>query len=256
MTTDPLPEPLPEPSDETDNEPDTLAGQVVLEGKALQRRFGASDEVFAVRDIDISVRAGELLALVGRSGSGKSTLLHLLAGLDRPSSGHVLHDGEDIAELSDGQRAQRRARRLAFVLQRDNLIPALTIRENVAAPLILGGTRRSASLRRADEMLDRVGLSHRAGARPAEVSGGEAQRAAVARACAGRPVVIFADEPTGALDSANSEMVVHELVRAARDHGAALVMVTHDETAARSLDRVLHLADGAIVESEVVGRAR
>jgi len=217
----------------------------VLHARNLVKNFGeGTSQVKALRGCDIILRAGEITAVVGASGSGKSTLLHLLCGLDAPSGGSIEIDGRQLDDVGSKERARWRAEDIGIVLQRDNLIPSLSLRENVAAPMMLSAKSRSAALDRAEEMLDVVGLSHRAHRWPAEVSGGEAQRAAVARACAGSPRLIFADEPTGSLDS-DSGAVVLELFQAlVRRCDAATLLVTHDPNAAGIADRRLRMSDG------------
>jgi ABC-type lipoprotein export system ATPase subunit len=217
-------------------------------GRGLTKRYGTGEAATsALGGVDIDLRAGELTAVVGPSGSGKSTLMHLLSGLDTPTAGLVEFDGRNLADLSDRQLAACRARDMGFVLQHHNLIPSLTIVENVAAPLLLSGRRRGDAMTRAREMLEAVGVSHRADARPSEVSGGEAQRAAVARACAGRPRLIFADEPTGALDSASGAVVLDLFLQMVKRDGFATgLLITHDPAIAGGVDRVVHIRDGVI----------
>lgn len=221
------------------------AASVVLEASGLKKVYGDGEvQTTALDHCDVRVRRGELLMVVGPSGSGKSTLLHLLSGLDQPTSGRVVLDGVDLAEISDADAARLRATRLGFVLQRANLVPSLTVRENVAAPLMLSGVRRDEALKRADAMLERVGVAHRCAAFPGQVSGGEAQRAAVARSCIGEPAVIFADEPTGALDQAAGTVVMELFEEMARAAGAGAVIVTHDPSIAERGDAKLELLDG------------
>jgi ABC-type lipoprotein export system ATPase subunit len=191
---------------------------------------------------------GRIVALMGPSGSGKSTLLHIVSGLDRPTQGQVEIEGRDLSRVTEREMAGYRARKIGFVLQRDNLIPALNLEENVAAPLLIGGLGAAKARARGREMLERVGLSRHARAWPGEVSGGEAQRAAVARACAGRPALIVADEPTGALDKAAGANVLDLLRELAAATGAATLLVTHDPTVAGIADEVLLLVDGRIQE--------
>jgi ABC-type lipoprotein export system ATPase subunit len=192
----------------------------------------------------VRVERGEILAVVGPSGSGKSTLLHLLAGLDRPTKGTVQINGQDLSTLSDAASATLRARHIGFVLQRANLIPSLTVRENVAAPLMLTGIARAKALPRADAMLERVGVGARRAAFPGEISGGEAQRAAVARACIGTPAIVFADEPTGAVDQAAGQLVMDLFTDLIRSTGAGVLIVTHDMAVAERGDSCLRLLDG------------
>jgi ABC-type lipoprotein export system ATPase subunit len=219
----------------------------VITGRDLRKTYGEADSaVEAVRGVDIALHAGEITVLVGPSGSGKSSLLHLLSGLDTPSSGTVSFDGKSLAEMKEKELAAWRAEHVGFVLQRNNLIPTLTLEENVAAPLILAGASRAEALERARDMLTVVGLGGRTKHWPAQVSGGEAARAAVARACAGNPRVIFADEPTGALDSENSRAVLELFTKLVRKTGVAALVVTHDPMVAAAGDRVLRLVDGRI----------
>jgi ABC-type lipoprotein export system ATPase subunit len=183
---------------------------------------------------------------MGPSGSGKSTLLHIVSGLEQPTSGEVEIEGRNLARLPEREKARYRARKIGFVLQRDNLIPSLNLEENVAAPLLIAGWSAAKARARAREMLERVGIAGRSRAWPAEVSGGEAQRAAVARACAGSPVLIVADEPTGALDKANGASVLRLLRELATQTGAATMLVSHDVSVAATADEVLELIDGLI----------
>jgi putative ABC transport system ATP-binding protein len=204
------------------------------------------DAVHALRDVDLSIAAGEFVAIMGPSGSGKSTLLHLVGGLDRPDAGEVLIEGEALAHLHDEALAHLRRRRIGFVLQLFNLFPLLSARENVAFPLLLDG--RDDALTLADAALARVGMADRAGHRPNQLSGGEQQRVAVARALVTEPAVILADEPTGSLDSLAGEDVLR-LLRAAADDGHAVLLITHHAPAAAYADRVVRLRDGAVVPS-------
>ena len=202
--------------------------------------------VTALDRVDLSVEYGELAAVVGPSGSGKSTMLHCAAGLDRPSAGRVIFDGTDLAQLGEDARTRLRRDRVGFVFQEYNLVSALTAAQNVGLPLRLAGRRPEPAA--VAESLAAVGLADRAGHRPSELSGGEQQRVAVARALLSRPAVVFADEPTGALDTAASRQVL-ELLRSLVDrHGSTVVLVTHDPVAAAHADRVLILADGRIVD--------
>lgn len=228
------------PSPETEDRP-------VLRAVEVSRTYGnGSSTVEALRQCSLELAAGTTTVVVGASGSGKSTLLHILSGLDSPTTGRVWMGGVPLSDLDEARRAHWRARYIGFVLQRDNLVPSLSLEENVASPLILSGVGRAAAIRRARETLDVVGLGHRARAWPATVSGGEAQRAAVARACAGSPRLIFADEPTGALDSSASSTVLDLLMELSRRTGAATLMVTHDPQAAEVADEVLRIEDGRL----------
>ena len=218
-----------------------------VEARGLSRVYGdGPDAVHALREVDLSIGAGEFLAVMGPSGSGKSTLLHLVGGLDRPDTGEVLIEGKALAELDDEALAHLRRRRIGFVLQFFNLFPLLSARENVAFPLLLDG--RDDALALAAAALERVGLSERAEHRPNQLSGGEQQRVAVARALVSQPAVVLADEPTGSLDSLAGEDVLR-LLRAAADDGQAVLLITHDAPAAAYADRVVRLRDGAVVPS-------
>ncbi len=199
----------------------------------------------ALQGVTFAVRPGEVVAVVGRSGSGKTTLLNLVAGLDRPDRGTVRVAGQDLRALGEHGRTRLRRERLGFVFQFFNLLPTLTARENVLLALELRGR---ADPRRADEALEAVGLADKAHRYPHELSGGEQQRVAVARALVKDPAAILADEPTGNLDTRTGDEVLALLCRAARDRGAALVMATHSERAARAADRVLRMADGRLTE--------
>jgi ABC-type lipoprotein export system ATPase subunit len=207
--------------------------------KSFQR---GRETVVALDGVTLEVEKGEFVAMVGPSGSGKSTLLHLAGGLDQPEAGTVLLGERDLGVLSAGERAKIRRREIGFVFQFFHLIPTLTVAENVELPLLLDGVRDKAGSVAA--MLERVGLDGRAEHLPGELSGGEMQRAAIARALVAGPELILADEPTGNLDSANGAVVLDVLAAQVAEAGAALLMVTHDESAAKRADRVLHLRDG------------
>jgi putative ABC transport system ATP-binding protein len=211
----------------------------------LTRRFGAGETaVDALRGVSIAVGRGELVAIMGPSGSGKSTLMHLLAGLDRPTSGSVSISGVDPARLKDTKLTKLRREHVGFVFQSFNLLPTLSAEENVTLPLDLAGDRVDASW--VDELLRTVGLDDRRKHRPAELSGGQQQRVAIARALVNRPSVLFADEPTGNLDSASGAEVLQLIRGAVDDYGQTTIMVTHDQRAAAIADRVLFLADGQV----------
>ncbi len=213
---------------------------------SLVRRFGTgAAAVEALRGVSVDFEPGQFTAIVGPSGSGKSTLMHCLAGLDRPTGGEVLIDGRELSTLSDGDLTKLRRERIGFIFQSFNLLPVLSARENVELPLRLGGREIDAAW--IDELIATVGLTDRQTHRPAELSGGQQQRVAVARALATRPAVVFADEPTGNLDSRSSGDILDLLRRSVDDYGQTLVMVTHDARAAARADRIVALADGQIV---------
>jgi putative ABC transport system ATP-binding protein len=218
----------------------------------LQKNYRSGGRpLAALRNVSFQVEPGETVAIVGPSGSGKTTLLGLLAGLDRPSGGRVLLDGTDLGALSEDGRARLRREKIGFVFQSFQLIPTLTARENVAVPLDLAGNGGGGA--RADELLERVGLGGRGHHYPAQLSGGEQQRVAVARAFIHRPSILFADEPTGNLDAATGERVIELMMELNRELGTTLVLVTHDPDLARRARRVIRLADGAVVSDERSG---
>ena len=199
--------------------------------------------------VSFEVRAGEAVAIVGMSGSGKSTLLGLLAGLDAPSSGRVRVDGHDLDALDEDGRAALRGRLIGFVFQSFQLLPAMTALENVALPLELAGVEDAEAASR--RMLERVGLADRMDHYPKQLSGGEQQRVAIARAFVGRPPLLFADEPTGNLDTATGAQVIDLLFELNRESGATLLLVTHDEALTRRCSRVLRLAAGRLVNGTI-----
>jgi putative ABC transport system ATP-binding protein len=220
----------------------------VVQAHELTRRYGeGATAVDALRGVSLEVGAGELVAVMGPSGSGKSTLMHILAGLDKPTSGTVAIAGEEITALDDRRLTLLRRRHIGFVFQFFNLLPMLTSEENVLLPLSIAGAKPEE--RWLDELLERTGLAARRDHRPAELSGGEQQRVAISRALITRPTILFADEPTGNLDSRTGGEIL-DLIRASVDtYGQTTVMVTHEPRAASIADRVLFLADGLIVRA-------
>jgi len=212
-------------------------------------RYGEGDTaVEALRGVSVEVAPGSFTAIMGPSGSGKSTLMHILAGLDWPTEGKVEIGGTALGRLDDTQLTKLRREKVGFVFQAFNLIPVLTAEENVRLPLTLAGRDDKAG--RVEHLLEAVNLTDRRTHRPAELSGGQQQRVAVARALASEPAVIFADEPTGNLDSSSSQEILELLRRAVDEYGQAVVMVTHDAAAAAIADRVVFLADGRVVGDE------
>ena len=217
----------------------------VLQLHGVNKTYRRGDEeVHVLVDFDVVLDAGEFVVVTGPSGTGKSTLLHIAGGLDAPDSGTVAVNGQDVWSMSTGARAAFRRRNLGVVFQFFNLVPMLTAVENVSLPLVLDGVPARSADARAAELLERVGLGDRARHRPAELSGGQMQRVAVARALVARPSIILADEPTGNLDSHSSTEVLDLLRSLSDDDGAAVVMVTHDQAAARYGSRELRLVDG------------
>jgi putative ABC transport system ATP-binding protein len=230
----------------------------VLAAEHISKTFGseagAAVGVQAVRDVAFTVDQGTFLAITGSSGSGKSTVLHMLGGITRPSSGRVVLEGVDLAGLDDEQLALIRRRRIGFVFQRYNLLPELSLAENVALPLELDGKPRAFCREAAMAALEQVGMDHRADHRPDSVSGGEQQRAAIARALVTKPAILLADEPTGALDSANSRNVIELLSKLVLDDHQTVVLVTHDPTVADAATRVIQMRDGQIANDTALPR--
>jgi len=225
------------------------AGDVAIRADRVSRHYQmGSSQIRAVDDVTLEAGAGEFLALLGTSGSGKSTLLSLMAGLDRPTSGAIIAHGRNLSELSPLELAQYRSRTVGMVFQSFNLLPKMTLEENVELPLRLAEVDRSERPARVREALERVGLAQRANHRPSELSGGEQQRAALARALVNRPTILFADEPTGNLDSATGESIMLLVKEIQQSLGMTIVMVTHERPLAdRFADRIAALADGKLL---------
>jgi len=223
----------------------------VLSGRGLAKRYG---EQVALAGVDIDIHTAEALAVVGPSGSGKTTLLHVLAGILRPDGGTITLHGQRIEQLSETKRSELRRTEFGFVFQQGMLVAELSAEENVALPMLLGGARRKDAIAAAREWLGRLGLAGREAARPGELSGGQAQRVAIARALTHRPKVIFADEPTGALDTVTGGDTMNALLSAASEAGTAVVIVTHDVELAGSLPRSVVIRDGRIAEQVGVRR--
>ena len=219
----------------------------VVSATDLTRRYGEGDTaVDALRGISLEVPKGQLTAVMGPSGSGKSTLMHILAGLDKPTSGEVTIEGTAISRLNDSDLTKLRRRHIGFIFQFFNLLPMLTAEENILLPLSIAGEKPDREW--VDDLLDRIGLTDRRTHRPAELSGGQQQRVAIGRALVSKPTIVFADEPTGNLDSTTSGEIL-ELMRSSVDaYGQTTVMVTHDAPAAAIADRILFLDDGLIVK--------
>ena len=219
----------------------------VVSASEVTRRYGEGEAaVDALRGVSLDVKPGELVAVMGPSGSGKSTLMHLLAALDKPTSGTVTIAGQDVGSLSDSEVTKLRREHIGFVFQFFNLLPMLDAEENIRLPLTIAGEKADPAF--FENLLKRVGLADRRSHRPAELSGGQQQRVAIARALVSQPSVIFADEPTGNLDSKTGGEILELLRASAEELNQTMVMVTHDANAATIADRVLFLADGVIVE--------
>jgi putative ABC transport system ATP-binding protein len=231
----------------------TLSNGVAVRAERVSRHYemGAAT-IRAVDDVSLDVRAGEFVALLGSSGSGKSTLLNLMAGLDRPTGGAIFANGRNLSELSSLELARYRSRTVGMVFQSFNLLPRMTLEENVELPLRLAEVDRGERGARVQEALERVKLEKRSGHRPSEMSGGEQQRAALARALVNRPTLLFADEPTGNLDSATGESILLLLKEIQQKLGMTIVMVTHERPLAeRFADRIAALADGKLLTDGV-----
>lgn len=227
----------------------------ILRTEKLEKTFatgGADAVVAAVRGVNLVVTAGSFVVVTGASGCGKSTLLHMLGGITRPTAGRVLLEGIDLSTLGDDDLAAVRRRRIGFVFQRYNLLPELSLLENVALPLVLDGVVAARCDAAARESLDAVGMVHRALHRPDALSGGEQQRGAIARALVTAPAIVLADEPTGALDSTNSARVVELLQRLVVDRQQTVILVTHDPAVAAAAGRVVRMRDGRIESDDVV----
>jgi putative ABC transport system ATP-binding protein len=221
----------------------------VVSTKDVTRRYGAGETaVDALRGVTLDIEQGRLTAVMGPSGSGKSTLMHIMAGLDKPTSGTVTVAGKEITNMSDSELTHLRREHIGFVFQFYNLLPMLTAEENVKLPLSVAGEKVSDGWFK--ELVDKVGLTGRLSHRPSELSGGQQQRVAVARSLVSKPTVVFADEPTGNLDSRSSEEILGLLRDSSDTYGQTIVMVTHDPRAAAVADRILYLADGLIVREQ------
>jgi putative ABC transport system ATP-binding protein len=218
----------------------------VVVARDLKREYGEGESaVHALRGVSVDIPRGQFTAVMGPSGSGKSTLMHLLAGLDRPTAGTVEIDGQDVTKMDDGDLTDLRRRHVGFIFQFFNLLPMLTAEENIVLPLELAGTKANDGW--VETLIEKIGLGDRRTHRPAELSGGQQQRVAIGRALVSRPTVLFADEPTGNLDSSTGEEILTLLRESVDELDQTTVMVTHDAVAASIADRILFLADGHIV---------
>ena len=223
----------------------------ILRVEHLSKHYGVGENlVKAVDDVSFSVEKGEFLAIIGPSGSGKSTLLHILGGVDRPTAGKVFVDGQDVYAQNDEQLAIFRRRQVGLIYQFYNLIPVLTAEENMTLPVLLDG--RKVNQERLEELLDTLGLQDRRRSLPNQLSGGQQQRVSIGRALMNAPAVVLADEPTGNLDSKNSQEIVELLKLSNRRYGQTLIVITHDESIALQADRIIAIEDGKIVRDERV----
>lgn len=239
-----------QPADSDTAQPEAIRSEakqrpVVLELRDVSKSYPGSPPIEVLKHIDLTITAGELVAVVGPSGSGKSTLLNMMGALDRPTTGEVLIDGSIVNDLRDPSLSGVRGHRLGFVFQQFHLMAGLSATENVAAGLLYHGTSGRARRAQAREALQRVGLGHRLDQKPPKMSGGERQRVAIARALLGEPAIVLADEPTGNLDSKNTEEIV-ELFLELNEQGSTIVMITHDPDLAQSMPRVVEILDGEL----------
>jgi putative ABC transport system ATP-binding protein len=223
--------------------------EVILSTRAVEKSFGRTQ---ALRGVSLELARGEVLAVTGPSGGGKSTLLHCLSGILRPEAGEVRYNGQRLDDLAEAPRTRLRRREFGIVLQFGQLVPELTVEQNVALPLLLEGHHRSAAHTAARTWLDRLDVGKLATSLPGELSGGESQRAALARALVTGPQVVFADEPTGALDTVGGEALLDVLLSTTRERGASVVLVTHDNRVAAHADREVVLVDGAFTAAGVL----
>ena len=232
------------------NDPTASSREDILVATGVRKLYKTGAEtVVALQGLDVSIETGEFLAVMGPSGSGKTTFLNCLSGLDEIDGGNVVIEGRDVHELSDQARTLYRAEKMGFIFQAFNLIPVFTSVENVELPLLLAGKSPSEARHRAEGTLERVGLGHRKGHRPNELSGGEQQRVTIARALAGTPAIVWADEPTGNLDTETAGTVI-DLLKELNAEGLTLVLVTHDVSIASSATRLIKMRDGRIESSE------
>jgi putative ABC transport system ATP-binding protein len=224
-----------------------VAGAPIVRLEGVSKRYVMGEEtVHALNGLDVTVREGEFVAIMGPSGSGKSTLLNLLGCLDRPTSGSYFLGETDVAHLSDDEISQIRNRRIGFIFQSFNLIPSLTVIENIEVPFFYAGTGTRAARNRSRELAGKVGLSNRLGHRPSQLSGGQQQRVAIARALANDPFIILADEPTGNLDSSTGKEIM-DVLRELNGAGKTIIMVTHEDDIAACAQRTIHMRDGRVV---------
>ena len=221
---------------------------LIIEARDVVKTYNTgTEQVTALSGIDFGVRRGEMLAVMGPSGSGKTTLLNVISGLDTVDSGRILLEGQDLAKMKDRKRTNYRARRMGFIFQVYNLLPVLNAVENVELPLLVSGVNPKIARNKALTALETVGLSNRGHHRPAELSGGQRQRVTIARALVNDPAIVWADEPTGALDSKTATEIMSLLARLNEENGLTIVLVTHDHGIGAETDRVVHMQDGRIV---------
>lgn len=244
-------------SETTEGSVSGLADQIMVEAEGLEKTYTAGDvTVHALRGVDLSIPRGEMVAVMGPSGCGKTTLLNCLSGLDEFDGGEILVGGESISMMSDRKRTRFRAQKMGFIFQTYNLIPVLSGVENVELPLLVAGAKPKDARQRATIALETVGIAEQAHKRPNEMSGGQQQRVTVARSLVNEPAIVWADEPTGALDSETSAEIMDLLVRLNREEGQTFVLVTHDISVARRAHRIVRMRDGSIEGDETNGGGR
>uniref|UniRef100_A0A7V4NEX2 ABC transporter ATP-binding protein n=1 Tax=Fervidobacterium pennivorans TaxID=93466 RepID=A0A7V4NEX2_FERPE len=223
--------------------------EIIVKAENLSKIYGSgSSKVVALDSVNLEIYKGEIVAILGPSGSGKTTLLNLLAGLDIPTSGTIIIDGQEITKMSEEEKAKFRAKSMGFIFQFFNLIPVLTAVENVELPLLLNKVPVTEARKRALELLELLGISHRKDAYPSQLSGGEQQRVSIARALSTKPKIIWADEPTGALDVKNGEQIKKLIIELNKEFGTTFVIVTHDQSVAQIANRIMRMENGRIVE--------
>jgi putative ABC transport system ATP-binding protein len=239
-----------EPERETTRE---IAHETIVEARGVDKRYDTGSlQVHALREVTFEVPRGEMVAIMGPSGSGKTTLLNCLSGLDAIDDGEVLIEGVSLGSMSDDARTDYRARRMGFVFQFYNLMPVLSAVENVELPLLLGRVKAGEARRRAEAALEMVGLGQRGSHRPDELSGGQRQRVTIARALVNDPAIVWADEPTGDLDSENAQEIVELMRHLNRERGLTFLIVTHDISVGRATDRIVRMVDGQVMDDERV----
>ena len=241
-------------SNQSLNNMDDAQTELVVEARQVQKWFRTDKvEVHALRGVDFAVQRGEMVAVMGPSGCGKTTMLNCLSGLDEFDAGEVFIEGQNLARLNDRTRTSYRARRIGFVFQTFNLLPVITAVENVELPLLVSGVRPSHARRRAVDALERVGLADRMHHRPAELSGGQRQRVTIARALVNDPAIVWADEPTGALDTKASQDILGLMRQLNQEHRQTFILITHDPTIGAACDRIVRMLDGLIIDDGLGG---
>jgi putative ABC transport system ATP-binding protein len=226
-----------------------LNRKTALDVKGVWKIYGTKVQIEVLRDVSLSISEAEFVAIIGASGSGKSTLMHVMGCLQKPTRGEIVLDGVNIAELTEDELAEIRGKQIGFVFQQFNLLPLKTAQKNVELPLIFQGVSSTERSKKAAELLERVGLGHRMSHKPSQMSGGEQQRVAIARALVGNPAIIFADEPTGNLDTKSSREIM-SILKKLNSEGKTLIVVTHDPEIAKWADRTIRLSDGRVITDE------